>query len=116
MRSTLAILPTSRRISPMFDRLCRFAGFGVIALALGCLSLFAADDRIAQQKVTSSKVMTTPAKKESPAKPSTYKVMREPFKIEVSLKGVFEAAEMTEVVLRPQAWGVEGRGALTVLK
>jgi RND family efflux transporter MFP subunit len=99
----------------MFDRVRRFVGFGVIFLAFGCMSLFGADDRVAQPKVTPKK-QETPAKKEASAKPSTYKVVREPFKIEVSLKGVFESAEMTEVVLRPQAWGVEARGSLTVLK
>jgi len=36
--------------------------------------------------------------------PKTLTVKQEPLKIEVSLKGVFEATEMTEVPLRPEAW------------
>src|SRR5262245_50856041 len=32
------------------------------------------------------------------------KVQRGPFQVDVGLSGVFEAQEMTEVVLRPQAW------------
>jgi len=49
--------------------------------------------------------------KEPPAKPSTYRLKRGPFKIQVKLKGLFEAEKMTEVVLRPEAWS-----QLTVLK
>jgi HlyD family secretion protein len=40
------------------------------------------------------------------AKPgATHKVEKGIFKIEVTLKGVFEAEEMTEVYLKPEAWG-----------
>jgi len=42
--------------------------------------------------------------KKPPAKPSTHKVKRGPFKIEAQLKGVFEARNMTEVIFRPEAW------------
>jgi multidrug efflux pump subunit AcrA (membrane-fusion protein) len=37
-------------------------------------------------------------------KPSTHKASKSPFKIEVSLKGVFESEDMVEVVLRPDTW------------
>src|SRR5207245_1184225 len=47
------------------------------------------------------------------AKPSTAKVERGPFLVEVALKGVFEATTMTEVVLRPEAGSAVG--PLTVL-
>jgi HlyD family secretion protein len=40
----------------------------------------------------------------SAAKLPTHKVEKEPFKIEIALKGVFEANELTEIVLRPEAW------------
>ena len=47
-----------------------------------------------------------PAKKEpAPPKPTTHTAKRAPFKIEITLKGVFEAKTMTEVVFRPGAWG-----------
>jgi len=50
------------------------------------------------------------AQKDAVAKPSTLKVKKGPFRIEVSLDGVFEAQHMTEMVLRPQEWA-----GLTVL-
>ena len=49
--------------------------------------------------------------KEAPPKPTTHTVQPELFRIEANLKGVFEAAKMTEVVLRPDAWA-----ELTVLQ
>ena len=39
-----------------------------------------------------------------PPRPTTHVVRREPFKIEVALKGVFEAERMFPVVFRPKAW------------
>src|SRR5689334_12607395 len=45
-------------------------------------------------------------------KPPTYKVVPAPFRVEVSLKGVFESAGMTEVLIKPEAW----TGGLTVVK
>lgn len=41
---------------------------------------------------------------EADAKPATHKVQEGPFKIEVAVKGVFQAGSTREVVLRPQAW------------
>src|SRR5436309_5824154 len=49
------------------------------------------------------------------AKPPTVKVETTPFKIEVSLKGVFESSTMTEVSVKPEAWGGMA-GGLTVVK
>ncbi|REJ70118.1 MAG: HlyD family efflux transporter periplasmic adaptor subunit [Planctomycetota bacterium] len=43
-------------------------------------------------------------KEKKPEKPKTLTVKPEPFKLEVTLKGVFEAAEVTEVALRPESW------------
>jgi multidrug efflux pump subunit AcrA (membrane-fusion protein) len=45
---------------------------------------------------------------------ATVKVERGPFKATVSLKGVFAASEMAEVVLRPEAWGSTGGGFVIV--
>lgn len=44
-------------------------------------------------------------------KPATYKAEKGSFRVELTLKGVLEAAESTEVVLRPEAWT-----SLTVMK
>jgi multidrug resistance efflux pump len=44
------------------------------------------------------------AKKPAAAQPGVHKVKRAPFQVEVALEGVFEAADMTEIVLRPQTW------------
>jgi multidrug efflux pump subunit AcrA (membrane-fusion protein) len=50
------------------------------------------------------------------SKPATHKVERGPFKVEVSLKGTFEAEEATEVRLSPQAWiPAMGAAPMTVL-
>jgi multidrug efflux pump subunit AcrA (membrane-fusion protein) len=38
------------------------------------------------------------------SKPATIKAERGPFKVEVSLPGVFESAKMAEVSIRPKAW------------
>jgi len=45
-----------------------------------------------------------PPKKDEPAAPKTLKVTKAPFRVEVKLSGVFEAARTAEVVLRPKAW------------
>lgn len=41
---------------------------------------------------------------QEPSAPKTIKVERGPCVVEVSLKGIVEAKEMTEVILRPEAW------------
>ncbi len=40
----------------------------------------------------------------SEIKAPTHKLEKAPFKIETSLKGVFESPDMTEVAIRPEAW------------
>src|SRR5438874_1596664 len=54
------------------------------------------------------------AKAKAP-RPPTHKVVRKPFKIEVTLKGVLEAPDRVEVALRPEAWQ-DPRGGLMVLE
>jgi len=44
------------------------------------------------------------AKPKAPAPPPTLKVKKAPFKIEVKLKGIFEAATAAELALVPKAW------------
>lgn len=44
-------------------------------------------------------------------KPATHRVKKEPFRIEVTLDGIFEAQNTTELSLRPQEWAL-----LSVLK
>ncbi|MBN2473279.1 MAG: hypothetical protein JXB62_01625 [Pirellulales bacterium] len=41
---------------------------------------------------------------DAPAKPATVKAQQEPFKIEVSLDGAFEAQKATELTLKPEVW------------
>src|SRR5262245_11703025 len=105
---------SNRRVALMFDRLCRVCGFGAIVIGILGVSFYGALS--AQEKTKNHKATPAKESKDSGTKAPTYKIKREPFKIEVSLKGIFESADMTEVALRPQAWGVEGRGSLSVLK
>lgn len=51
----------------------------------------------------------------SATKPPTHKVEKAPFKVEVTLKGVFESGALTEVSIKPEVWGTGG-GGLTVVK
>ncbi len=48
-------------------------------------------------------------------KPPTFKVEKAPFRVEVSLKGVFESGTMTEVSIKPEVYGGM-LGSLTVTK
>ncbi len=50
------------------------------------------------------------------AKPATHKVEKGPFKVEVTLKGVFEAADTEEVALSPEAWSPNSGGMLILRK
>lgn len=54
----------------------------------------------------SKKAGAAPPKPEAskPSEPSTYKVKKRLFKVEVTLDGVFEAKNSAEVVLRPREW------------
>lgn len=47
---------------------------------------------------------------------ATHKVEKGPFKVELSCKGVFEAAEMAEVSVNPEAWTPNNGGQLVILK
>src|SRR5262245_23505332 len=49
-------------------------------------------------------------------KPATHKVEKEPFKVELSLKGFFDAKEMEQLCLRPEAWTPEVHASLVVIK
>lgn len=42
--------------------------------------------------------------KKKSEKPATFTVVREPLKVELNLKGVFEAVDMVPIVLRPKQW------------
>jgi multidrug resistance efflux pump len=57
-----------------------------------------------KKEAAEAKKESAEPKKDSAAKPPTYVVKPGPLKIEVSLDGVYEAQNMTEVVLRPQEW------------
>src|SRR5271157_3051054 len=46
------------------------------------------------------------ADKSSIAAPATVKVEKGPFKVEVTLMGVFESARMSEVAVKPKAWSM----------
>ena len=48
-------------------------------------------------------------------KPPTVKVEKTPFKVEITLKGVFESTSLTEVLIKPEVWG-PGMGGMTVVK
>src|SRR5438045_3308524 len=63
-----------------------------VALLIGAV-VFAADVAV-----------VTPANPGLVAKPPTHKVEKAPFKVEVTLKGVFESAALAEVSVRPEAW------------
>lgn len=52
---------------------------------------------------TPAAVKAKPAAKKS-AKPKTHTVERGPFRVQVKLKALIEAREMTEVALRPRTW------------
>jgi RND family efflux transporter MFP subunit len=47
-------------------------------------------------------------------KPPTHKVEKEPFKVELSLKGYFDAKEVEELCLRPEAFTPDVQAALVV--
>src|SRR5262245_56740740 len=81
---------------------CALACLAVALLVAGCepvsngLASKTADKRADADKPAESK--------SDAAKPPTHKVEKGPIKVEVSLKGVFESDDMTEVVLSPDAW------------
>ena len=70
----------------------------------------APEKKVAQDASKKKTTQDAPKKKtpqvEPAAKPATHRVTKSPFKIEVKLDGVFESAEMTEVILQPEAWAI----------
>jgi multidrug efflux pump subunit AcrA (membrane-fusion protein) len=87
-----------------------------------CLGLIAAVLALAGRHLSAEpepakkpvKPQDAPAK--DTAKPATHKVEKGPFKVEVTVKGIFESENMTEVSLNPEAWTPKTGGMLTVLK
>jgi multidrug resistance efflux pump len=90
---------------------------------LGCLvpvllaAGYAASHGVGQDKQSDVEKAKQAGKKEGPAKAPTHKVEKGPFKVEVALKGVLEAGEMTPVALSLEAWTPQSGGSpLIVLK
>jgi multidrug resistance efflux pump len=98
---------------------CKNYLVGCLVLALLAIG-YAASHGVGQDRQTDNKKIKPSAgqikRSEEPAKAPTYLVEREPFKIEVTLKGVLEAEEMTPVALNLEAWPQSGGGSLTVQK
>ena len=86
----------TRRLTPLAVLLAAVAGFAL-----------AQDDTPAKAKDKAPAALAPKA--------PTYKVEKAPFKIETSLKGVFESSTMTEVALKPEVWG-GGMGGFPVEK
>jgi multidrug efflux pump subunit AcrA (membrane-fusion protein) len=95
----------------------RSSAFGLVLGVIGALALpmlapsrgARADFREAQKPVEKPASKPAPAAAASPSsssKPATTKVEKGRFKIEVSLIGVFEARQTTEVWIRPKAWAL----------
>jgi HlyD family secretion protein len=82
------------------NRLCVLAA---LASLIGAAGLPAADAKKKEDK-----------KKED--KPPTHKVEKEPFKVELSLKGYFDAKQVEELSLRPEAFTPEVQASLAVIK
>ena len=90
-------------------RTFRHFGFGFLLLGFtGSVLLGQSKDGV---KKAETKAEPAPA-----AKAATHKVEKAPFKIEVTLRGTFEAQDTTELVLRPEVWTNDLRGSLSVLK
>ena len=73
----------------------------VSALLLVAASLSGAEPKGAVKPGAAEKKTAEPPPAETPA---THKVKRELFKIELALKGIFEADKAAEIVLRPEVW------------
>ncbi len=76
----------------------------LMAVAWSASPLWAADPKPASKPAAAEKVDKKAAEPAPSTTPPTQKVKRELLKVELTLKGVFEAKTMTEVVLRPEAW------------
>jgi multidrug efflux pump subunit AcrA (membrane-fusion protein) len=80
----------------------------VLATAVAGLTLAADAEPPAKSKPTNPGLSATKA--------PTHKVEKAPFKVEVTLKGVFESGALTEVLIKPEVWGAGMGGGLTVVK
>ncbi len=69
-----------------------------------CLILLVLNGPMARAQDVAPKKESNDSKPVTSSKQKTYVVSKSPFKIEVTLKGVFEAKKMSEVVLRPDVW------------
>ena len=78
----------------------------VLAAAVAGTALVTADDAAPKSKPINPGLKATPP---------TYKIEKAPFKVDVTLKGVFESAALVEMAVKPEVWG-SGMGGLTVLK
>jgi multidrug efflux pump subunit AcrA (membrane-fusion protein) len=83
----------------------------VLGLPALCVGITAGTSLSLAQEKPSEKTAARPKAEDSaPAarveKPSTVKVERGPFKVEVNLSGVFESSRMSEVSIRPRAWSM----------
>src|SRR6516164_4652306 len=92
-------------------------------LPILCLGLLAAGLALPIKGETSKSKTTEKADKKSSAsskdsavKGTVHKVEKEPFKVEVTLKGVFETERMTDVAIRPEVWMPDSRGLIVVRK
>jgi multidrug resistance efflux pump len=88
------------------------AGLALAALLL-LVCTAPSDDGVATKAAPAPKALS-PAKDDK-AGGGTVKVARGPFRVTLTLKGTFAAAEMAEIALRPEAWGPQSGGPLTVL-
>jgi multidrug efflux pump subunit AcrA (membrane-fusion protein) len=89
----------------------RYLGWLPLALLLaGCEAQAPVEQPKKEAKEKVDKAVG-PAAKDAAARKPTHKVEKGPFKVEVTCKGIVESSEMTEVVLRSEAWT-----QLTVLK
>lgn len=58
----------------------------------------------AEKPAETAKAEAAKTESAAPAKPATVKATRQPVKVEVSLTGVLEAKNMTEISVRPKVW------------
>src|SRR3954466_10442454 len=87
----------------------RFVPAAAFAAALAGVSVsVAADAEPTAKPKPANPGLTAP-------KPPTHKVEKSPLKVEVTLKGVFESAALTEGTVKPEVWG-PALGGFTVVR
>ncbi|MFO0810870.1 MAG: hypothetical protein U0746_19755 [Gemmataceae bacterium] len=82
----------------------RFSALALMAAVAAGFAIARDDDNPKPKKDEKLVKIFEKPKKDEKAKPTTAKVEKEPFKTEVTLKGVFETAAMTEVTLQFDSW------------